>query len=95
MYVQTVGMSDADNPDNVHSQTASVNSLFIAPSFAKVITSYIQQLDELERHGKVAAVQVIRKTVDGRSVIDMGDCPASDILLKGVQFLQRLIQGER
>ena len=77
-------MSDADNPNNVHRVPANLNGLFIAPVFAKTITAYIQQLEELERHGKVAAVQVARKTVDGRSVLDMGVC--SDMLLKGAQF---------
>lgn len=82
--MQVAGFSDAENPDNVHIGQANVCSLFIGPCFAKTVTAYITQLQELESKGEVEQLQCARKTVDGRSVVDMGACTdPTDIFAKG------------
>lgn len=84
--MQTCGFSDAQNPCNVHS-SANSQALYVGPHIAQTATAYIEQLQALQKHGTVDQVSVARKTVDGRSVINMGECSnPTNMLTKGVPF---------
>lgn len=82
--MQRVGFADEHDPATPHENAANQLGLFIAPTVAKTVSQYIAQLDELDRTGRLAAVQCARKTADGRSVIDRGLFPeSSNIVLAG------------
>ena len=82
--VQTTGYATKGHPEEIHADVAALEGLVIAPTIAKRANNYIQMLQQLDSQGKVDAVEVVRKTADGRSVIDRGLWPdKADVLLQG------------
>lgn len=84
LVAQTTGFCSQGHPDVIHDDVANLTALFVGPTVAKTATSYINQLTQIESQGKMEPVKCLRKTADGRSVIDRGEWPnKSDIVMKG------------